>query len=321
MPTAHVREARGHPRHERAHRVPVPRQAGDEGGAARGRRAVRRSRPRVGVAAEVARVRRAASAIPLILKPRDGAGASGAARVDSDARARAPRCVARLGSTGRIGRGRGVHRGPRGLLRHAHAATAGSSTIRRRTTTRTCSRRCARAGSRRSSSRPTGSTARRLRRGQGDGPEGHRAARHRDLGDAHGVVLRPQGAASSPRSAAARRACARGTSTTSATTWTSIASGRWRSSHGRPSQTPSRRFSAGIIALRPDRDGRITRLRRPRRDPRGASASSIIDWHLPPPGTPTQGVEAGYMANAWMRMKHDELRHAARACSTSSGGR
>jgi hypothetical protein len=37
----------------------------------------------------------------------------------------------------------------------------------------------------------------------------------------------------------------------------------------------------------------------------------IIDYHLPPPGTPTQPVEAGYMANAWIRMRHedyDELR-------------
>ena len=38
---------------------------------------------------------------------------------------------------------------------------------------------------------------------------------------------------------------------------------------------------------------------------------NIIDCHLPGPGTPTQGVEAGYMANAWIRMRHpdfDELR-------------
>jgi hypothetical protein len=27
--------------------------------------------------------------------------------------------------------------------------------------------------------------------------------------------------------------------------------------------------------------------------------------HLPPEGTPTQPVAAGYMANAWLRMKHD----------------
>ena len=37
----------------------------------------------------------------------------------------------------------------------------------------------------------------------------------------------------------------------------------------------------------------------------------IVRAHLPDPGTPTQGVEAGYMANAWMRVRHpdyDELR-------------
>ena len=41
MAAAKVREACRHPRHERADGVPVPRQAGDEGGAARGRRPLR----------------------------------------------------------------------------------------------------------------------------------------------------------------------------------------------------------------------------------------------------------------------------------------
>lgn len=74
--------------------------------------------------------------------------------------------------------------------------------------------------------------------------------------------------------------------------------------HGRPSQRPSRRLAAGIIALRPDRDGRIVGYE-------GVDAvlrhfgPSVIDMHLPPEGTPTQGVEAGYMANAWMRFKHE----------------
>ena len=80
--------------------------------------------------------------------------------------------------------------------------------------------------------------------------------------------------------------------------------------HGRTSRRPSRRYSAGIIALRPDRDGRIqsyegfdqvqTRF-----------GHWVIDAHMPTAGTPTQPVEAGYMANAWVRMKHpdyDELR-------------
>ena len=37
----------------------------------------------------------------------------------------------------------------------------------------------------------------------------------------------------------------------------------------------------------------------------------ILDHHFPSPGTRTQGVEGGYMANAWVRLKHpdyDELR-------------
>ena len=32
----------------------------------------------------------------------------------------------------------------------------------------------------------------------------------------------------------------------------------------------------------------------------------MIDAHLPPAGTATQPVEAGYMANAWIRMRHPD---------------
>jgi hypothetical protein len=78
----------------------------------------------------------------------------------------------------------------------------------------------------------------------------------------------------------------------------------------RTSQAPSRRYAAGIIALRPDRDGHIAGYE-------GLPAignafgGNIIDVHLPPEGHATQPVSAGYMANAWIRMKHesyDELR-------------
>jgi D-alanine-D-alanine ligase-like ATP-grasp enzyme len=79
---------------------------------------------------------------------------------------------------------------------------------------------------------------------------------------------------------------------------------------GRTSQTPSRRHAAGIIALRPDRDGHIAGYEG--LEAMGnAFGTNLIDVHLPPVGTPTQPVEAGYMANAWIRMKHesyDELR-------------
>jgi carbamoylphosphate synthase large subunit len=75
--------------------------------------------------------------------------------------------------------------------------------------------------------------------------------------------------------------------------------------HGTPSQHPSRAYSAGIIALRPDRDGTISGYSgldeiQERYGP------DILDAHLPDPGTPTQPVEAGYMANAYIRMRHPD---------------
>jgi Carbamoyl-phosphate synthase L chain, ATP binding domain len=80
--------------------------------------------------------------------------------------------------------------------------------------------------------------------------------------------------------------------------------------HGRPGQRASRRYAAGIIALRPQHDGVIAGYEGV--DAIGSAfGPHIIDARLPPEGTPTQPVEAGYMANAWLRMKHenyDELR-------------
>ncbi|HSF18237.1 MAG TPA: ATPase [Vicinamibacteria bacterium] len=75
--------------------------------------------------------------------------------------------------------------------------------------------------------------------------------------------------------------------------------------HGRSSQKPTRAYSAGIINLRPERDGRIIGYE-------GLSVIErdlgqwIIDYHLPSPGTPTQPVAEGYMANSWIRMKHPD---------------
>lgn len=75
--------------------------------------------------------------------------------------------------------------------------------------------------------------------------------------------------------------------------------------HGRPSQTPSRRFAAGMINLRPDRDGRISHYEGVEEIER-RFGEWIIDTHLPPPGSPTGPVEGGYMANAWLRMRHPD---------------
>ncbi len=80
---------------------------------------------------------------------------------------------------------------------------------------------------------------------------------------------------------------------------------------GKTTGTASRRLSAGIIALRPDQDGRISGYSGVD-EIQDRFGSWIADCHLPSEGTPTQGVEAGYMANAWIRMKHpdyDHLRH------------
>ena len=80
--------------------------------------------------------------------------------------------------------------------------------------------------------------------------------------------------------------------------------------HGEVRNRPSRRYAAGMIALRPERDGRITGYSGV--DEIGKRyGDCIVAAHLPEPGTPTQPIEAGYMANAWMRVKHpdyDELR-------------
>jgi formate-dependent phosphoribosylglycinamide formyltransferase (GAR transformylase) len=75
--------------------------------------------------------------------------------------------------------------------------------------------------------------------------------------------------------------------------------------NGGVQQPPTRRYASGIVALRPDRDGQIS----------GYSGADelqqrfgewVIDAHLPPPGTGTQQVEAGYMANAYVRMRHPD---------------
>jgi len=79
---------------------------------------------------------------------------------------------------------------------------------------------------------------------------------------------------------------------------------------GRPGQYPSRRLSAGIIALRPECDGHITGYDG-LAQVREAFGDSLIDWHCRP-GHADPAVEAGYMANAWVRLKHenyDHLRH------------
>jgi len=77
---------------------------------------------------------------------------------------------------------------------------------------------------------------------------------------------------------------------------------------GRPGQALSRRFSAGLINLRPDRDGRI-RSYEGLDTIRQRFGEWILDEHVPSIGASTQPVEAGYMANAWMRFRHPDYDH------------
>ncbi len=75
--------------------------------------------------------------------------------------------------------------------------------------------------------------------------------------------------------------------------------------HGRTDQRASRAFSAGMVALRPEADGVITGYTG--LDVMEAKYGEwVIDTHLPPAGTGTQPVEAGYMANAYVRLKHPD---------------
>jgi formate-dependent phosphoribosylglycinamide formyltransferase (GAR transformylase) len=67
----------------------------------------------------------------------------------------------------------------------------------------------------------------------------------------------------------------------------------------------SRRRAAGMIALRPDRDGTISHYDG-LDDVQRQFGEWILDSYLPGSGTPTQPVEAGYMANAWIRMAHPD---------------
>ena len=75
--------------------------------------------------------------------------------------------------------------------------------------------------------------------------------------------------------------------------------------HERVPFRTSRKYAAGMIALRPDRDGTISHYDGVEQMQQ-RFGEHVLDMHLPPAGTPTQGVEAGYMANAWVRLRHPD---------------
>lgn len=68
---------------------------------------------------------------------------------------------------------------------------------------------------------------------------------------------------------------------------------------------PSRRFAAGLINLRPSEDGTIVGYSGVEEVQRKFGAG-IFKLHLPTVGTPTQPIEAGYLANAYLCLKHPD---------------
>jgi carbamoylphosphate synthase large subunit len=88
---------------------------------------------------------------------------------------------------------------------------------------------------------------------------------------------------------------------------------------GETRSAPSRRYASGMVAVRPDNDGHITGYTG-MRELQQQYGEWVIDSHLPPEGTATQPVEAGYMANAYVRMRHpdyDTLRGMLDAVGTT----
>jgi hypothetical protein len=75
--------------------------------------------------------------------------------------------------------------------------------------------------------------------------------------------------------------------------------------HGRTGRKASRRYAAGMITLRPEGDGAISGYDGAEEIQR-RYGEWIVDAHMPAVGTPTQPVGAGYMANAWVRMRHTD---------------
>ncbi len=75
--------------------------------------------------------------------------------------------------------------------------------------------------------------------------------------------------------------------------------------HGHTEPRPTRRYSAGMVALRPNRDGRIVGYSGIDEMER-RYGQHILRSRFPPPGSATQPVESGFMGNAWVWARHPD---------------
>lgn len=85
--------------------------------------------------------------------------------------------------------------------------------------------------------------------------------------------------------------------------------------HGKTEGRLSRGYSAAMLSLRPDRDGTITAYEGVEEAMR-RFGDSIMHTHFPPPGSPANPIEGGYMANAWMRLRHPDYDELRKICDT-----
>jgi len=74
---------------------------------------------------------------------------------------------------------------------------------------------------------------------------------------------------------------------------------------GKCNPRPSRRYSGGLISLRPSEDGYITGYAG-REEIYRLYGQEIVHGHFPHPGTKTSPVGAGYLAHAWLWVRHPD---------------
>lgn len=74
---------------------------------------------------------------------------------------------------------------------------------------------------------------------------------------------------------------------------------------GRVEEFASRRYAAGLVALRPNQDGTIAGYSGVD-EVQARYGGLIFKLHLPPVGHRTQPVEAGYLANAYVAVRHPD---------------
>ena len=67
----------------------------------------------------------------------------------------------------------------------------------------------------------------------------------------------------------------------------------------------SRKYSAAILALRPTQDGHIVRYEG-LDEMQAKYGQWVFNAYVPPLGSPTQPVEAGYMANLWIHIRYPD---------------